>query len=215
MNVTNLNSFPQDVDINQIEINKSKSQKKFSNLFVKGPSNIGLEAYTQLLPPIMKIGRIFRLRKTLNEYPQRGIFLKQQTTIGILPLVKTHSEVSNTIKLLFGTNMYKRMVYNYIYPRKIEYKNMIIPGSKKLIKISNPEEYNELVKRELPKLTQMPSYIIRNMKNSVFDYTDVLNQTLPNRDMCVRPAVLKTSDELILQTVARLCFTGVDEFLPL
>ena len=215
MNVTDLNSFPQDVDINQIEINKSKSQKKFSNLFVKGPSNIGLEAYTQLLPPIMKIGRIFRLRKTLNEYPQRGIFLKQQTTIGILPLVKTHSEVSNTIKLLFGTNMYKRMVYNYIYPRKIEYKNMIIPGSKKLIKISNPEEYNELVKRELPKLTQMPSYIIRNMKNSVFDYTDVLNQTLPNRDMCVRPAVLKTSDELILQTVARLCFTGVDEFLPL
>lgn len=215
MNVTDLDSFPQDVDINQIEINKSKSQKKFSNLFVKGPENIGLEAYTQLLPPIMKIGRIFRLRKTINEYPQRGIFLKQQSTIGILPLVKNHSEVSNTIKLLFGTNMYKRMVYNYIFPRKIEYKNVIIPGSKKLIKVSNPEEYNDLVKRELPKLTQMPSYIIRNIKNAVFDYTDVLKQTLPNRDMCVRPAVLKTSYELILQTVARLCFTGVDEFLPL
>lgn len=219
MNVTNnldtYTSFPQDVDINQFENNKLKSQKKLSNLFVKGPSNIGLEAYTQLLPPIMKMGRIFRLRKTINEYPKIGIFLKQQSTIGILPLVKTHSEVTNIIKLLFGTNMYKRMVYNYIFPRKIEYKNPIIPGSKKLLKISNPEDYIDIVKRELPKLTQLPSYIIRNIKNAVFDYTDVLNQTIPNRDMCVRPAVLKTSDELILQTVARLCFTGVDEFLPL
>ena len=206
---------PYDVQIPSYENAKLENLENHDKLFVDTPNDFGLEAYTQLLPPVMKHGRIFRLRKSANEFPKRGIFLRQLIGTAVVPLVSTSAEVMDTVKLLFGSDMYKRMVYNYIFPRKIEYKNPLIPGSKKIIKLSNAEEYIGIVKKGLPGLLQVPSYMIRNVKNAVFDNSVILNQTLPNREMCRRPNVLQTSHELILQSLARLCFTAVDDFLPL
>lgn len=211
----NIDETKYDVQIDAYEKRQMDNLEKSKKIFVETPDTYGVEAYTRLLPPIMKFGRIFRLRKTSTELPQKGIFLKQQMGTAFVPLVSSSSEVMDYVKLLFGTGMYKRMMFNYIFPRKIMYKNPLIPGSKKIVKLSSVEEYGKMVNQGLPGLIQVPSYIIRNFKNTVFDYSAVLKHTLPNREMCKRPVVLQKSHELILQSLARLCFTAVDDFVPL
>ena len=215
MNIYDENDEAFDVSIDEFEQNKMENLENSEKLFAESPDSFGIEAYSQLLPPVMKLGRIFRLRKTSNEFPVKGIYLKQIMGTAVVPLVSSPTEIMDIVKLLFGSKMYKRMVSNYIFPRKIEYKNPLIPGSKKIIKISSLEEYKHIVEHDLPSLTMPPSYVIRNYRNTVFDNSVVLNETLPTREMCKRPALLQKSHELILQSLARLCFTAVDDFVPL
>ena len=205
-----------DICIDQLESNKLQNLNSYESIFVNPPNAaLSLEGFQQLLPPMMKFGRIFRLRKNKVDYNQNGILLRQTIGTALVPLVNTTEEIAHITKLLFGTVLYKRMMYNWIFPRKTVYKNPYIPGSKKSIKIHQTEEYISLKKKLLPDLTQPPSYIIRNVKNTIFDFTDVLKETLPNRMMCSRPAVMKTSDNIILQNILRLCFTDSSEGIPL
>ena len=65
LEITNLNNLKKDTEF---FINTSES-------FLNNLNEIGLESFTQLLPPIMKLGRIFQLRKSVTEYPKNGMFL--------------------------------------------------------------------------------------------------------------------------------------------
>ena len=209
-------SLKYDMSIDQFELHKLKTLKSHESIFVNPPNAaLGLEGFQQLLPPMMKFGRIFRLRKDKVSYNQNGMLLRQTIGTALVPLVNTPEEIAHVTKLLFGSGLYKRMMYNYIFPKKTIYKNPYIPGSKKSIKMHQTEEYVAIKNAYLPALTQPPSYIIRNVKNSIFDFTDVLKETLPNRIMCSRPSVIKTSDNIILQSILRLCFTDMAEGIPL
>lgn len=203
------------VKSDELWLRTHETKKFFANPQKDSQAIRGIEAYSQLLPPIMKFGRIFRLRKTTNEMPKTGIMLKQFLGTAFVPLVRSSSEVMDSVKLFFGTGMYKRMMSNYVFPKKTVYKNPFIPGSKRLIKVANVEDYLHQVKRGLPDLLGVPSYMIRNLKNTIFDFSTILSETLPTREMCRKPVVLANSHELILQTVARLCFTASDDILPL
>lgn len=206
-----------DVSISDFELSQNtKSLKHHSKIFVTPPNeSLGIEAFNQLLPPMMKLGRIFRMRKNKIDFPKTGMLLRQLSNVALVPLVKSSTEISDTVKFLFGESLYKRMIYNYVFPRKIMYKNPYIPGSKKIIKMNQTEQYIAFKNRYLPSLTQQPSYIIKNLKNTVFDFTDILKETLPSREMCMRPTVMKTSENLILQTLMRICFSASTELTPL
>ena len=205
-----------DVSVDPFELNKLSRLKQHDKIFVTPPNAaLGVEGFQQLLPPMMKFGRIFRLRKDKVSYTQTGMLLRQTIGTALVPLVSSPTEIGHVTKLLFGSGLYKRMMYNYIFPRKTSFKNPYIPGSKKFVKMHQTDEYVALKKSLLPDLTQPPSYIIRNVKNSIFDFTDILKETLPNRAMCSRPAVMKSSDNIILQNILRLCFSDNVEGIPL
>lgn len=205
-----------DVMLDPLEVRRVNSQKQNDKLFVSPPSeSFGLEAFSQLLPPIMKFGRIFRLRKDRVSYPATGILLRQLSGVALVPLVDQSTKVADYCKLLFGEKLYKRMMYNYVFPRRTTYKNPYIPGSKKKIKMNQLETFINFKNKYLPGLTQQPSYIIKNLKNTVFDFSDILSETLPSREMCIRPAVVKTSENIILQDILRLCFSRLNEGTPL
>lgn len=205
-----------DVSIDNFEKLRASEIKSGESLFISSPNEIlGLEAYSQLLPPVMKFGKLFRLRKNKIDFPKNGILLRQKSNVALLPLVHTSSEVAETVKLFFGENMYKQMIFNYIFPRKMGYKNPFIPGSKKIIKTNKPDDFIQIKNKYLPGLTQLPSYMIKNLKNTVFDLTDILNETLPNLKMCSRPAVMRTSETIILQNILRLVFSDSNEETPL
>lgn len=212
-----MNDENYDVSISDFELSKNaKSSKHLSKIFVTPPNeSLGIEAFNQLLPPMMKLGRIFRIRKNRVDFPKTGMLLRQLSNVALVPLVKSSTEISDTVKFLFGEALYKRMMYNYVFPRKIVYKNPYIPGSKKIIKMNQVDQYVAFKNKYLPSLTQQPSYMIKNLKNTVFDFTDILKETLPNREMCMRPAVMKTSENLILQTLMRICFSASSELTPL
>ena len=216
MNFNNDNISYDMPTISEYDKQKLQSLENCDSLFVSPPNaSIGIEAFQQLLPPMMKFGRLFRLRKDKTDYSQNGMLLRQVIGTALVPLVPSPEEVAHVTKLLFGSSLYKRMMYNYIFPRKFTYKNPYIPGSKKIVKMHQTDEYLTLQKKLLPALTQQPSYIIRNIKNSIFDFSDILKETLPNRTMCSRPAVMKTSDNIILQSILRLCISDKSEEIPL
>lgn len=206
-----------DISISDFEIlQNAKSLKHYSKIFVTPPNeSLGIEAFNQLLPPMMKLGRIFRIRKNKIDFPKTGMLLRQMSNVALVPLVKSSTEISEVVKLLFGEALYKRMIYNYVFPRKIVYKNPYIPGSKKIIKINQTEQFMAFKNKYLPNLTRQPSYMIKNLKNTVFDFSDIFKETLPNREMCMRPAVMKTSENLILQSLMRICFSASSELTPL
>ena len=214
MNSDNLKNY--DVSIDSYEKIRANKIKNKSSLFISSPNEIlGLEAYSQLLPPVMKFGRLFRLRKNKIDFPKTGIMLRQKINVAMLPLVHNPSEVAETVKLFFGENLYKQMIFNYVFPRKMGFKNPFIPGSKKIIKVNKPDDFLQIKNKYLPGLTQLPTYMIKNLKNTVFDLTDILNETLPNQKMCTRPAVMRTSDTIILQNILRLVFSDKTEEVPL
>lgn len=209
-----MNNEIYDSCVDEYEKYKMKNMKSLESVFINPPHSKAIrsvEAYQQVLPPVMKMGRIFRLRKTKEAYQANGILLKRFIGMALLPLVDSPSKIGHVVKLLFGTNMYKRMMPNYVFPRKYMYRNPIIPGSKKVIKMNSIDEYDSIQKAILPSLTTMPSYLVKNLKNTIFDLTGILKYTLPNSEMCTRPQILKTSENLILQSILRLAFTDKAE----
>lgn len=197
-----------DVYVGDYDRNRIKRLQYRDSLFKSPPDgSIGVEAWQQLLPPTMRLARPFRLRRSRTEYNKHGMLLRQMAGTALLPLVSTPTEIGHVVKLLFGTDLYKRMMYNYIFPRRTIYRNPIVPGSKRTVITNNIEEYSNIVKGTLPKLTTKPSYMIKTLKNTIFDFSDVLKYTLPNKEMCMRPIVLQTSTNLILQSILRLGFS--------
>ncbi len=203
-----------DIDISDFEKNKIKSQKSCEKLFYD-PPEMTTESLSQILPARAKFAKIFSIRKSSKELPSVGIMLRKFVDVAFVPLATSTQEVCYLTKLFFGTSLYKRMIKNFVYPKKFEFKNPYIPGSKKYIVNSIAEEYLSEVKRGLPSLTTMPSYIIRSMNNTVFDFSKIFNQTLPTDEMCRRPQVLPHSQDLILEPISRLVFSAVDENLPM
>ena len=58
-----------DICIDQLELNKLRNIKSYESIFVNPPNTaLSLEGFQQLLPPMMKFGRIFRLRKNKVDY---------------------------------------------------------------------------------------------------------------------------------------------------
>ncbi len=205
-----MNNEIYDSCVDEYEKYKLKNLKSLESVFVNPPHSKAIrsvEAYQQVLPPVMRMGRIFRLRKSKDGYQTNGILLKRFIGMALLPLVDSPSKLGHLVKLLFGVNMYKRMMPNYVFPRKYTYRNPIVPGSKKIIKMSSIDEYDSIQKAILPNLTTTPSYLVKNLKNTIFDLTSILKYTLPNNEMCMRPQIMKTSENLILQTILRLGFT--------
>ena len=68
-----------DVSIDNFEKLRASEIKSGESLFISSPNEIlGLEAYSQLLPPVMKFGKLFRLRKNKIDFPKNGILLRQK-----------------------------------------------------------------------------------------------------------------------------------------
>lgn len=198
----------------------SKTSESYTDIIDnKVFQDISEEAFTPILPTSIKMGRLFKLRSSSNSFNKSNIMLKIFRGMAFIPIVTTSEQVSNEVKFAFGDNLYSRMLFNYIMPKKFRYKNTLLPGSKMTITLQDLREYSDHVKRTLPKLQNIASFYIRNNKNTIFDYSVILNKSWPSKAVLMRANVLPTAENIILQMIYRMIFGGVgkDEtnFLPL
>jgi hypothetical protein len=191
-----------------------KGQKTIS-LFEEIPATYGVEMYKALFPQTLKVARLFKIKDSSNEPFNSLLLLRKLSNVAFIPLVTTSTEVMEDAKLLFGKKLYNRMMMNYIFPRIFRYKNPFMPGSKMIIQRNNPNQYIEEVKTYLPKLNSIPSFIIKNKKNSIIDLSGILSHTMPNRAILMRPNVHIMADKLSLQIISRLGFKNTPDEQPL
>ena len=177
---------------------------------------ISTEAYSPVLPTTVRMGRLFKLRSSSQSFNKSGLLLKKFRGLAFIPIVTDRDSVSNEVKLCFGEELYKRMIFNYIGQKKFRYKNELIPGSKTITHITDLPELVSTVKRNLPKLqNNIASFYIKNNKNTVFDFSDIFELSYPTKEMLIRPNVLQTSPELILQMIYQSYYGTNKELLTL
>lgn len=174
------------------------------SLFRDIPDCYGVEAYMQILPPSIKVCRIFKLRDNPTELPKKGMPIKKFTNVAVLPIVTNSFDVCNTVKLLFGTTTYKTYFKNYIYPKKYTYKSHIIPGSKLNRVLNNSQAWKKFVSDSghLPNLTGIPSSRVNGQNNAILDFSQIFNLTLPNEELLSRPKGYENSMQLIPQILS-------------
>jgi hypothetical protein len=213
MPTINDTNFDYDIELSNESL--ITEDNNISSLFEEMPNNYGIEAFKALLSPSIRIGRLFKLKTSTNEPPKSLMVLRKFTGVAFIPIVASTSEVIEETITCFGNAVYNRMMYNYIYPRLIRYKNPYMPGSKVVIKRSIPSQYNETIKASLPKMTNMPTFMIKNRRNSIIDLSDIISLTIPNRSMLMRPNAFNVSDKLAIQMISRLGFKIIPEEQPL
>jgi hypothetical protein len=220
--VKNMLQLPYDdqdyLDLNRIDVDLSQESLLYKelppheiSLFEDQVPDYGVEAFKALLPTIVKNGKLFKI-KTLTKEPLKSLLiLRQFTQTAFIPLVTTSTEVMEEVITFFGYATYNRMMYNYIYPRLFRYKNPYVPGSKMLIKRSDSNKYKEEVGTHLPKLAAPPYFVVKNRRNTIFDFSEIINLSMPNKAMVNRPYIIPVSDKLPLQMISRLGFKVIEE----
>jgi hypothetical protein len=199
-----------DVDLSQESLLYKDPPQHEISLFEDQVPDYGVESFKALLPTMIKNGKLFKIR-TLSKEPLKSLLiLRQFVHTAFIPLVTTSTEVMEEVITFFGHSSYNRMMYNYIYPRLIRYKNPYVPGSKMLIKRSDSNKYKEEVSTNLPKLAMPPYFIIKNRRNTIFDFSEIINLSMPNKAMVTRPYIIPVSDKLPLQMISRLGFKVIE-----
>jgi hypothetical protein len=182
-----------------------------TSLFEEFPNTYSQEAFKAIIPPIIKPGRIFKFQSANKKPFKQLLMLKQFSDIAFFPLVTDSHQVMQEVIKCFGTSTYSRMISNYIYPKMFKYKNPYIPGSKVILRRSDRNQYVSEVKAQLPKLINIPSFTVRNKRNSVIDMSQVINLTMPTRQMLSRPTVLQVAESVPLQIISRLLLKNIPE----
>jgi hypothetical protein len=185
------------------------------SLLEEFPETYGVEAFKYLIPATLKIGRLFKIKDSTNAPLKNLLYLKQFNGVAFIPLVSTTSEVLEEIKTCFGSSSYSRMMFNYVYPKFFRYKNPYVPGSKMLIERANQGKYQEEVRTYLPKFINIPTFIIRTLRNTVFDFSGIIKHTFPSRAMLSRANVFPIADKLPVQMVTRLGLKKIENEQPL
>jgi hypothetical protein len=190
---------------------------KYNNisLLEEFPDTYGIEAFKNLIPSTLKIGRLFKIKDSSNKPLKTLLYLKKFVGTAFIPLVQTTDEVLEETLICFGYANYNRMMYNYIFPKLFRYRNPYIPGSKVIIEHGNQIKYQEEVTTRLPKLINIPSFIIRNTKNTIFDYSSIIKQSFPTKTMLMRANVIPIADKLPIQIISRLGFEVLSNDQPL
>jgi hypothetical protein len=210
-----------DEEINQYDVKLSKETSftppdvPTTSLLEEFPNTYGLEVFKYLIPPTLKVGRLFKVKNSSNEPLKSLLFLKKFNKVAFIPLVGTTSEVIDETITCFGGDSYNRMMFSFVFPRLFKYKNPYVPGSKMIIERSDPSKCREEVKSRLPKLINVPTFVVRSTRNTIFDLSGIINQTLPSRAMLSRPAVFPIADGLPVQMVSRLGLKKIEGEQPL
>jgi hypothetical protein len=203
--VVQLNS----ADNYQIKNNKANS------LFEDYPNSYGIEAFKALLPSHIRMGKLFRISDNGQDYLKQVLMLRLYTDTAFIPLVTSTTEVINEIKLIFGNERYVKLFFNYILPRIYKYKNPYILGSRQIIKRLNKTDYTEIFKTQLSKFTVIPSFIIKNKRNTIIDISDILSKLWPNEIMLKRQNIAAIAVQLGIQIISRLVFGIIPGEQPL
>jgi hypothetical protein len=203
-----------DVELLNESFFNNKNKIHTISLFEEIPATYGVEMFKALLPQTIKVGKLFKVKDSSNEPLNSLLLLKQFSNVAFIPLVTTSNEVMEETILLFGKKLYNRMMMNYIFPRVFRYKNPYLPGSKMILQRSDVSKYIEETKAYLPKLINTPSFVIKNIKNSIIDLSSIITHTMPSRAILMRPNVLLIADSLSLQMVSRLGFKNSPEDQP-
>ena len=196
-----------ELDIQSLNDIRDNYHKGFESVFEENMFPVvSAEAYSQLLPTSVKMGRLFKIKNSSQSFNKAGLLLKKFRGIAFIPLVTSVEELADEVKLCFGEDMYKRMMFNYIVAKKFKYKNVNLPGSKITLTQTDLNALTDDARRVLPALTNAPAYFIRNNKNSIIDNTKLLSMCWPKENILFRPNVLPSSQDLILQIIYQLYF---------
>jgi hypothetical protein len=208
-------SYEQYVNINKNSFLNNAKDIHTISLFEDNPDTYSVEAFKSLLPPNIRPGRIFKFRNINKEPFKQLLLLKRLNGVAFIPIVSNTFEVMDEVIQCFGSNNYQRMMLNYIYPKLFQYKNPYVPGSKLIKKRNDMNQYITEVKSRLPKLLNPPSYIIRNIKNSIIDISKIIDLTYPSIDMLKRPSILQIAESIPIQMISRIGFKIMPEHQPL
>ena len=201
--------YTENVDkIDRFEEQENHHVKGYEDVIAQyAPNKIAsIEAYSPLFPTFIRLGRLFRMKVSSSEYNPSMIMLRQFSNVAFVPLVRSPEDVMNEVQLCFGSKMYSRMVMDYVIPKRFRYKNPYIPGSKMTVKFVDMNAYSDNLKRVLPAYKSLPTPYIKNLKNTTFDFSTLLNMCWPSMLMCSRPNIMPISETIILQIISRLIF---------
>lgn len=207
-----------DLDIASTKyIEERKRSKSFESVFEDTQyPNQSSEAFTPVLPSVLKMGKLFKLRSSSQSYNKSVLLMRKLRGVAFIPLVTSVEDIEKEVKTCFGSDLYKRMVYNYIVPKRFKYKNVLMPGSKTVVHITDLPEKTTNVKTLFPNLqNNIASFYIKNNKNTIFDNSDILSLSWPTPELLSKPNVLKNSTELILQMIHMAYFGNNPELLTL
>ncbi len=206
------------LDISSMKyIEERAKNKSFESVFEDTQyPNQSSEAFAPVLPSVIKMGRLFKLRSSSQSYNKSVLLMRKLRGVAFIPLVTNVNDIEKEVKTCFGADLYKRMMYNYIIQKRFKYKNTLMPGSQTVMKLTDLSDTTANVKRMFPNLqNNIASFYIKNNKNTIFDFTDIFSLSWPTEELLMKPNVLKNSPELILQMIYMSYYGNNPELLTL
>lgn len=122
--------------------------------------------------------RILKIKDKNGDFlTSTGIYTRTLDKNLFVPLTIDVNRISESIMNIFGTNSYSRFVKQYYFPKMLIFKPRLMPGPVKRIR-TDVKNKKALVKQNFPKLMQEPSMKLINKKNTILDYTKVIDLLL-------------------------------------
>lgn len=122
--------------------------------------------------------RILRIKDKNGDFlSSTGIYTRTLEKNLFVPLTTDVNRITESIMNIFGMNSYARFVKQYYFPKMLIFKPRLMPGPVKRIR-TDVKNKKALIKQNLPKMMQEPSMKLINRKNTVLDYSKVIDLLL-------------------------------------
>ena len=122
--------------------------------------------------------RLLRIKDKNGDFlSSTGIYTRTLEKNLFVPLTTDVNRITESILNIFGLNSYARFVKQYYFPKMLIFKPRLMPGPVKRIR-TDVANKKALIKQNLPKMMQDPSMKLINRKNTIIDYSKVIDLLL-------------------------------------
>lgn len=154
--------------------------------------------YKPIFENRIKSLKLIKLRDDKNEMINKtNLKLTQYSNVIIMPLTFDMEEVALSVKLMFGLFQYHKFIKSYFFPKKFNYRRTLIPSPMKK-EIIDGEAIKNKLKETLPYLAKFSNCKIINKKNTLIDYSTILNEIMYNDNKSLSKAAVMSKVELLL-----------------
>ena len=136
----------------------------------------------------------FRSLRLYKTHQPTGLQTQFNKGTAFIPIAKSTADVCDFAKAIFGTAGYSTIIRRYYLPKRFLFANPYMPG-KRIIETIPVADTAVFVKGRLPKLAAMPTYMVRDIGNTLYDLSPVF-QAVVHDDSHFRkqPRYLKNAD---------------------